>query len=407
MGSVAERGSGHWRLVVEGPPDPLTGRRRQVTRTVAATTRREAMDALAVFSGEVRRGDRRSSPATRTVGHACKEWLAHASPGLSPNTASELTGSLERYVYPSAVAKRPVNRVSAEDLDRLYDELLRRGGRSGTGLAPGTVRKVHVVLSLVFAQAVRWGWIGKNPAEHASPPKARAPEPSPPEVSIVRQLLDEADATSIDGDPRWPSFLRVAVATGRRRGELCGLRWSEVDLDKATVSIFRVVKLDRTGAGLVVADFPKSARARGTLSLDTDTVSALRELRAYQEGIAALFDAVLGRDAYVFSEEPDASRPWHPQVVTHRFARLCRRLGIEGVRLHDLRHFAATQLLGEGFGVSSVAGRIGNSPAVLLGVYAHWVSAKDADQATHMGELLGGAGSRTPGIGGSAGVNDA
>ncbi len=57
--------------------------------------------------------------------------------------------------------------------------------------------------------------------------------------------------------------------------------------------------------------------------------------------------------------------------------------------------------------MSSVAGRIGNSPAVLLGVYAHWVSAKDADQATHMGELLGGAGSRTPGIGGSAGVNDA
>jgi integrase len=159
-----------------------------------------------------------------------------------------------------SVARHPVNRVSAEDLDRLYDELLRGGGRSGIGPAPGTVRKVPMMLSLVFAQAVRRCWIGKNPAEHASPPKARAPEPSPPDVLIVKQLLDEVDATSSDGDVRWSSFLRVAVATMRRRGELCGLGWSEVDLDKAAVSIFRVVKLDRAGAGLVVADFPKSAR---------------------------------------------------------------------------------------------------------------------------------------------------
>ena len=180
----------------------------------------------------------------------------------------------------------------------------------------------------------------------------------------------------------------MVATTGRRRGELCGLRWTEVDLERGTAAIFRVVKI-AAGNKLVIAAFPKSARGEATIALDEGTVRALGSLRAWQDERAPSFDAALVPEAYVFSPEIDGGRPLHPQVVTHRFGRLRRRLGTTGVRLHDLRHFTATQLLGAGYSVTAVAGRLGNSPAVLLGRYAHWVRVQDEDQATHMGKLVG------------------
>ena len=103
---------------------------------------------------------------------------------------------------------------------------------------------------------------------------------------------------------------------------------------------------------------------------------------------AEFFGTRLSPKAYVLSNTVDGSEPLNPQTVTKHFERLRRSVGLGNVRLHDLRHFAATQLLNAGFGVNSVAGRLGNSPAVLLGRYAHWVQAQDDDQARHLGALV-------------------
>jgi integrase len=137
-----------------------------------------------------------------------------------------------------------------------------------------------------------------------------------------------------------------------------------------------------------VAPFPKSARGEGTISLDLDTLEKLQALRAYMEERAAFFGTRLTPTAYVFSSKVDGNEPLNPQSVTKHFERLRRSVGLGNVRLHDLRHFAATQLLTAGFAVNAVAGRLGNSPAVLLGRYAHWVQAQDDDQAKHLGALV-------------------
>ncbi len=375
---------GRWRLTVDGPPDPVTGRRRQRTRTVAATNRSEALRALAKFASEVE--EPRAEGGSATVKDTCEAWLAHAAPDLSPNTAREFRGSLERYVYPSPLAARPISKVKTRDLDVFYRRLLETGGRDGRPLSPATVRKVHTVLSLVFGQAVRWEQLTRNPAAAASPPKAHGGELIPPTPEQVRLLIETASGAE-DGT-LWGTYLLVAATTGRRRGELCGLRWCEVDLGRAVASIFRVVKLGE-GNELIVAPFPKSPRGEGTISLDEGTVEALRGLRTWQQERAEFFATRLVPDAYVFSQEIDGSRPLHPQVVTHRFGRLRRSVGLGNVRLHDLRHFTATQLLAAGFGVTAVAGRLGNSPGVLLGRYAHFVHSQDQDQAAHMGGLMG------------------
>jgi integrase len=384
MGSLRERSPGRWRLTVDGLPDPLTGGRRQYTRTVAAPSRSEAMLALARFKDEVTKttGD----GGELTVRDACEAWLEQAAPRLSPNTLREFRGSLHRYVYRSPLADRRLCQVRARDLDTFYKRLLEAGGRDGRPLSSATVRKVHAVLSLVFGQALRWEQIRRNPAADASPPRAYAGELLAPTPEQVRLLIERASAAE-DG-PLWATYLLVAATTGRRRGELCGLRWCEVDLGRCVASIFRVVKLGKANK-LIVVPFPKSARGEATISLDEGTTAALRGLRAWQEERAGVFATRLTPDAYVFSPAVDGSRPMHPQVVTHRFGRLRQSAGLKHIRLHDLRHFAATQLSAAGFGVSTVAGRLGNSPAVLLGRYAHFVHSQDQEQAAHLGNLLG------------------
>ena len=369
---------------MDASPDPVTGRRRQRTRTVAARSRSEALRELAKFASEVE--EPRAAGASATVREMCEAWLAYSASNFSPNTAREFRGSLERYVYPSPLASRPIEKVKTRDLDLFYRSLLEGGGRAKQPLSPATVRKVHTVLSLAFGQAVRWEQLGRNPAADASPPKARAGELTPPTPEEVR-LLIEAAAASEDG-VLWGTFLLMAATTGRRRGELCGLRWREVDLERQVASIYRVVKLGEANK-LIVVPFPKSSRGEGTISLDEVTVEALRALRSWEDERAEFFGAGLVTDAYVFSQAIDGSRPLHPQVVTHRFGRLRRSVGLDGVRLHDLRHFAATELLAAGFSVTAVAGRLGNSPAVLLGRYAHFVHSQDQEQAAHMSGLLG------------------
>jgi integrase len=224
MGSALARGSGRWRLVVEGSPDPVTGRRRQFTRTVSAASRKEALTLLGEFRSELMRagGANGAHSSKKTLKQAAEAWYARAAPNLSANTAAELVGSLRRYVFPTKLAARPVASVTPSDLDALYDHLLKEGGKDKAPLKPATVRKVHTGLSLVFAHAVKREWILSNPALAATPPKAGQIERTPPTVEEVRRLI-EAASTDDDG-ASFSTFLLMAATTGRRRGELCGLR---------------------------------------------------------------------------------------------------------------------------------------------------------------------------------------
>lgn len=211
MGSVTERSPGRWRLTVDGPSDPVTGRRRQYTRTVAAKNRSEAVEFLGAFAGELRR-DGRAGTTARTLRQASEESIEHASPNLSPNTACAFSGALERYVYTSMLSSRPLANVKAVDLDAFYRTLLENGGKNGQPLKPGTVRKVHAVLSVVFAQAVRWEWLAKNPAADASPPKFYGGELTPPDVDQIRTLIGAA--ADADDGPLWSTYLLMAAIPG-------------------------------------------------------------------------------------------------------------------------------------------------------------------------------------------------
>jgi integrase len=177
------------------------------------------------------------------------------------------------------------------------------------------------------------------------------------------------------------------AATGLRRGEACALRWTDIDFDARTLLIRRALIVVRGQSTLVKGTKTRSIRK---ITLDPTTLHALQEQHAFMQSRAWAKGVALNPDAYLFSKAPDGTRPWYPDRVSHNFMALRDRLGFHGVRLHDLRHAHATQLLAAGVPVRTVSGRLGHaSAAMTLGVYAHFLASSDRDAANVVGELLG------------------
>jgi len=178
----------------------------------------------------------------------------------------------------------------------------------------------------------------------------------------------------------------VSATTGARRGELCGLRWRSADLVDATVTISRAIVEGERGA-LVEKDTKTHSARR--IALDPQTAEELSTHRSRCAERALACGASLGEDAYVFSRSPDGTKPLVPTDVTNGFIRVRRQVGLDHVRLHDLRHFAATRLLAAGVPVRTVSGRLGHAnAATTLGVYAHFLEASDRDAANTLGAVL-------------------
>lgn len=383
-GHLRKRGNA-WELRAYAGIDPLTNRQKYVTRTFRGG-KREAEEALARFVTEVAGGGHAAQDTT--VGDLIDDWLALAIRDLSPTTARGYDWIIKTYVRPS-LGKVPLARLRASQLDRFYAQLREKGGQDGKPLSAATVRQVHAILRRALQQGVRWGWIKENPAALASPPRVRSAQLTPPEPADVVALIAAANAE----DPDLGCFLHLAATSGARRGELCGLRWSDLDFKAGAMTISRNVV---EGANGVVEKDTKTHASR-RIALDPDTVAVIESHRKRMADRAAACAVRVSNEAHVFSVDPDGDRPWTPNEVTKRFIRLRGRTGMENVRLHDLRHFAATRLLAAGVPVRTVSGRLGHAnAATTLGVYAHFVEESDREAAAKLGALLGTAAAVPP-----------
>lgn len=375
---MRQRGKESWELRVHAGRDLDTGRKQYVTRTVHGT-KREASRELARLVAQVDVG--LVVAKAGTVGDLCERWYEQAEPNLSPVVAENYRRLLDRHILPK-FGSTPLRRLRTSDLDAWYAELRRNGGQGGRELAPNSVLRVHALLHRALGQSVKWGWLTTNPAAAASPPRPKRHTIAVPEATDVLRLMTAAKAVN----PGLPVFFRVAATTGARRGELCALRWRDIDLEAGQLTISR--GLVETRDGVIEKDTKTHAERR--LSLDADTASVLEDYKKRCEEVAEECGGKLGSDSYVFSREVDGSAPWRPGYVTLAFTRLRDELGLEGVRLHDLRHFNATNLLANGTDIRTVSGRLGHADAsTTLNIYSHFMQAADQNAAELVGDLLG------------------
>ena len=368
-GTIQKRGTESWRVKAYVGRDS-TGTKRYVSRTVRGT-RRDAERELSRLLVEVDEGRFVASPAM-TLDDLLDRWLEVKRQHVEPSTWSNYEWIARKYIRP-ALGDRRIGALRPLDLDMLYAEL---GGR---GLSVRTVRICHTVLRQSLEQARRWGFIARSPAVDASPPAQRQAEIVPPTVEQVLDLLDAA----YEEDPAFGVFLWVTSATGCRRGEMCALRWSDIDLDTRQVSIRRSIQqVDGT-----LREKDTKTRQSRRLALDEATVALLRQHRLRQREQALALGVRLADDALLFANAD--GRPWRPDVCTNRFGRLRAKLDLDHVRLHDLRHFVASVLIDGGIAISTMSTRLGHSQmSTTLNLYTHAIPASDHKAADYLGDIL-------------------
>jgi integrase len=377
-GHLQQRGAKTWRLSVFVGRDPRTGRKRYAQRTVHGT-KRDAEKALARLVTEVDEG-RHSASAAGTFGNLLDRWLETKAQSVAPATIGNYRWLADKYVRPGLGRSRLAS-LKAADIDSFYVRLAAQPGDRGKKLSPRTIRMCHIVVRQALDQARKWGLITRNPAIDASPPRSRHHEIRPPSVEQVLTLL----AAAKKDDEEFATYLRVLAATGCRRSEALALRWNSIEWKKSELLIAHALTMvDST----VIEKDTKTHQSRRVV-LDPGTLAALEAQKIRVRARAAACGTVITDNAYVFSSTPDGNRPWRPDVATNRFGRLCKSVGITGVRLHDLRHYVATNLGAAGTPLATISARLGHRDrATTLNIYQHALPAQDHDAAALLGALL-------------------
>ncbi len=382
-GHIQQRGKDSWRLKFDLGRDPATGKRRTRYETVRGGKRKAQIE-LAKIIGEI--DDRAFVDRSKiTLEEHLRAWLASVAADVSAKTHERYTEIVTKHLIPALGAIR-LQELATWQI-REYYTAARTEGRKVTirgksvlrpPLSPTTVRHHHRLLVAALGQAVTDGSLRANVAAVKKlAPKAAKAEITVLDANQISLLLGAVTDTGL----HLPVL--VALATGMRRGEILALRWSDVDLDKASLQVART--LEQTAAALSFKA-PKTASSRREISLPATAVAQLRRHRLQQA--ETLLKAGIRQGADTLICAGPAGEPLSPRDLTKRFAELVRRLKLK-VRFHDLRHTHVSQLLAAGVNLKVVTERVGHaSPAFTLKTYAHLVPGMQEDAAKRIDAAL-------------------
>jgi integrase len=368
---IREKRPGYFEVRVYGGLDPDTAKARQVCRTVRGTVK-EANEVRASLLLEIART---GASSQHTLGELFSAVIEHLEAlGREPTTLHDYA-SIARLV-PDRLRNKTLRRLKASDLDAYYARMLR------AGTSAGRVRRYHAFIHRSLAQAVRWDWVGDNVSDRAQPPAEPHRQMPLQDTAAIGRLIDAAAASSM---PEMAIAFRLLAATGGRRGEVAGLQWRDIDFDTGLCKIERAVK-QISGQPLIVGD-AKNHQQR-VVQLDPTTLVVLVEHRERMVERAEFCKTALTVDAFVLSDAPDGSDPWKPSRITQALSRLREKAGYTG-RLHDLRHWHASLLLGAGEEPVMVAERLGHrDPSTTYRWYAHAMPRADARAAALVDDAL-------------------
>lgn len=385
-GHIEERENGTFRAIVSAGIDPLTGKRRYLRAT--AKTEKLAEKALTDLLHQV--DQQTHARSDLTVSEVIEKWLVIKEPVHVRRTRVRTRQLIRDYIEPRFGSMKAA-KLDAEVLENYYALLqtCKYNGVRGTShkdhecepLSNSSVRAIHFVLRPAFDRAVKWGYLGRNVVALTEPPSFGTPDPDPPTPEELAPVINEAWR-----DAAWGLFLWLTMITGSRRGEICVLRWTDVDLSRSTIMV------ERSGDQYQgqVEEGPTKSRQKRRVRLDDYTVDLLRAYRARCRHQCEELGAELARNAFVFSLAPDFSSPLKPDTASQRYRRLAKRNELRSTRLHSIRHYSATELLAAGIDLRSVAGRLGHGSggATTLKFYAAWVEKADTAAAETLAQSI-------------------
>ncbi len=347
-GSGSIRRRGHRYYAIANAHDPETGRRTQRWSN-GCNTKLAAQVELGKLLAE---GDEYHPERGLTIKRLVDDYVHFCED--AGRAATTIEGYRVLASRLDAIGAAPVARVNARQFDAFYARLAKRG------LSATTIAHTHGLLVSAFRWGIRKGNVNRNPLERADPPRRKRSQ-------ATSLQLDEVDALlSAVHNHRLEAPLTFLLGTGMRRGEVAGLRWSSVDMQRGVV----IVRESRSYAQKRLFQKTTKTESIREVPLGKLASSAIRLARKqhthYKRRAGALFEET----AFVFTDE--VGHPLHPNALTDAFRRLLSTAGLPHKRLHDLRHTAATLMLTSGSDLNTVQQILGHSAAsTTLNIYGH------------------------------------
>lgn len=348
-GMVRKREDGRWegRIVVghKDNGDPIF-------HYVSAKTQKALLEKLHKSIDEYD-GAELTEDSRMTLGEWLDIWLREcAEPSVRPSTYKGYRGYAERNIKPFLGSKQ-ISKVTAADVQTLYRKLQREGGVDGGALSPTTVRRIHGVLHQALNAAVDRHLIVKNPTDDVTLPK---------KVSTAKTILNDKQLErfmeAIKADEHWHDFFYLEITTGLRRGEICGLMWTDFDAAKGTLTVRRTLH-NKEGGGYYVGE-TKTGAGRRIIKLPPSTVQLLSERKR------------TSISRWIFPNPIHPEDPIMPNSGYTRMKKLLAEAGLPDMRFHDLRHTFATHALTSGVDAKTLSGILGHTKtSFTLDTYTH------------------------------------
>jgi len=302
-------------------------------------------------------------PNKITLGEWLKQWLKdYASLNTTDRTQESYSSIVGRHIIPS-LGNIFITDLHPQQIQSYYADKLSKGRVDGKGgLSARSVVYHHRILSKALDYAVKMGIAIRNVARVVQPPRVQRITMRTLSTDEVVCFLDAARETD------YYVYFATLLYTGLRRGELLALRWRNLDLDNATLTVVETAY--KLGNGNYVIKEPKTAHSRRTVTLPSSLVELFKAYRADQELLRIQLGITLNVDDFVFIRS-DGS-PINPSAVTLAFRRIIKRAGLRGIRIHDLRHTHASLMLTAGVHPKVVSERLGHANiGITLDIYSH------------------------------------
>jgi len=333
MAHLKKRGRKKWQIVIELERDPVTGERKRKYKTYNGT-KREAENKMAELIQKYKDGNNADKYSEMKMKRLMRKYINNHQHNVATRTADRYRRIIKNHLEP-AFGEMLIKKVKPMHIESYQTQKLNSGRLNGEGLSASTVRMHHNLLNSIFEYAQRLEIIERNPVSLISLPKKKKSKHKFLSREELNQILDYSEGLWIH------DYILVAVSTGMRRGEMIGLEWENVDLKNKKISVVQALK--RTSQGIELSE-PKTKSSVRSISITDNTVTILRKIKSEQEkNKLNMGDNYNDRFDFVFCEKN--GRYCNPNTVTRRFKRVVEAVGLEEIKLHDLRHTMASFLI--------------------------------------------------------------
>ena len=356
-GTIRKRSDGRWeaRIIIGHKNDGSP-----MYKSAFAKTQKSALKQLHQLLDLYRDVDL-TEECRMTLGEWMDKWMdEYMIFTIKENTIKGYRSQIDHQIKPF-IGHKQLASLTTADIQKFYNKIKKEGRVHphpihGHVLSDSMVRKIHMMLHEAMEVAVRERYIVRNPTDNTTIPKKTTTEKQVLDDSQLNRFLE-----AIQCEPYWHDFFYVEVMTGLRRGEICGIKWSDIDFNEGTLCIKRSVST-KEGGGVSIGETKTDAGVR-TIIMPPSVATLLWKKRS---------DAI---NEWVFPHYTNPSDPLHPSSAYKKLKTLLKRLELPLLRFHDLRHTFATQATDGGVDPKNLAGILGHTDASFtLDTYTHVTS---------------------------------